>query len=338
MHVHNKNLIIPKNIKRVIITFGTKCNLHCTYCHQTFKDISFNKDILQWLKELPSLSKIKFSGGEPLLYKKEIDSVLSCMKDRQIKYTMMTNGTLLNDNNIEWLNKRPIHIGISYDGNNNLRNAVIDFSKVKQLKKFSGIATVFTSHLSLKSYYDDITYIINKYGFEDKYKTILSVPLFVHQTINKPNNNLIKDNTLNDYLMFIKLSLDNEFEICKNKNISPLDMPFIYAFHRAITKIKKIKSSWGVKCCNEYNIQLLANGDFMLCGYGTTKVGDIYSGIDTEKVESFIPEKCKQCSLWNICRNPCVLNVTDNECKIVKEVYPFFIDKLRSIDHATACL
>ena len=80
----------------------------------------------------------------------------------------------------------------------------------------------------------------------------------------------------------------------------------------------------GVRCCNENKVSLAINGDFLLCPYDDIVVGNIYEGIDWDKVESYIPERCKNCPLWESCMNTCIANITENECYISKVLHKHF--------------
>lgn len=69
----------------------------------------------------------------------------------------------------------------------------------------------------------------------------------------------------------------------------------------------------------------------MLCAYGHHFVGDIYSGLDLEKVASYMPDRCKHCQLWRRCKNTCIANITENECKISKAMYRYFEERLERL-------
>lgn len=107
------------------------CNLRCKYCYvpkvprfmnlETGKkamDMAFVTAMNYNYKKI----KIKFAGGEPLLnfglIKKVIDYGygLSIQHSIQIQFSIVTNGTLLNEKIIDYLKSRNISVGISLDG------------------------------------------------------------------------------------------------------------------------------------------------------------------------------------------------------------------------------
>ncbi len=109
------------------------CNLHCNYCAAggdgTFGDtiakISIEKTLPQlkfFLDRLPpNVSfNISFLGGEPLLYAEGLaliaKYVAEVAPERTVNYTIITNGTLLTDKNLDILASMKASVTISLDG------------------------------------------------------------------------------------------------------------------------------------------------------------------------------------------------------------------------------
>src|SRR6266545_2008177 len=99
-------------VLEVILTAG--CNLRCTYCYQNDKKPrSMSWDTLRGALDLvlPSRSpdlQILFLGGEPLLefplIRQAVEYVRSaCPPDKKVQYSMVTNGTLLREEQAEFL-------------------------------------------------------------------------------------------------------------------------------------------------------------------------------------------------------------------------------------------
>lgn len=126
-------------IRSLTINVTQICNLQCTYCAAggdgTYGSaqlkISTEKTIPQlryFLDQLPANQsfKIIFLGGEPLLYPEGIqvlgqyvqDYVANDVKARnlQAQFAIVTNGTLLNYQNIEILKKLNCQVTVSLDG------------------------------------------------------------------------------------------------------------------------------------------------------------------------------------------------------------------------------
>lgn len=111
-----------------VIHITSNCNLRCEYCfanctsgtsisdNQLYKSIDAilklpNKDIL-----------IDFHGGEPLIafekIKKAVDyaNKQAVILGKNISFVLQTNGTLLNNEKLEFIKENKIGIGVSFDG------------------------------------------------------------------------------------------------------------------------------------------------------------------------------------------------------------------------------
>lgn len=114
------------NIRILKIQLGLSCNYSCEYCSQrfvpnaeetnpTFVD-RFIANMDLWLPVPPQ--KIEFWGGEPLVYWKTLKplSIKLRKKYPDAEFLMITNGSLLTDEIIDWIDDLNISIGISHDG------------------------------------------------------------------------------------------------------------------------------------------------------------------------------------------------------------------------------
>lgn len=316
--LENYNQDSTQKLKSILIKLGSKCNLKCKYCHQHEIVYDFDENIINFINKCENLEKITFSGGEPLLFISEIDKIINSLNNKNIKLHFVTNGTLLNNKTVKWINDNNIVVGISFDGFKNLRGGKINFQALQNIKNFSGISSVVTNRFNFHEFINDIAFLMNRYKFN-----LVSIPNFVHQTKGSPNLDLVDKETIDKYIEFICYELEFEYDYYKNSNTDLKVFPYLYRYVTQFLR-KDLKDVRGVKCCNEYTVAMTTQGDFMLCGYGEEKIGDIYAGIDWGKVESYIPDRCKKCELWDMCHNGCIANITENECYIYKNIYKKF--------------
>lgn len=116
----------PKNIK---IQLGLKCNYACTYCNQRSQphDGAANpKMVERFLAKLPKWFdvgdgaglRIEFWGGEPLVYWKTLQPLAEGVRKLypKAKFNMITNGSLLDQEKVDWIYDIGMSIGISHDG------------------------------------------------------------------------------------------------------------------------------------------------------------------------------------------------------------------------------
>ena len=111
-----------KNNKTVIFEITNKCNLHCAHCYTssgpTGEDIltlnEIKKALTNILKWKPS--QISISGGEPMIRKDFIAILKFLHESYDGRIVLLTNGTLIDKNNVQSLMKYVNEINISVDG------------------------------------------------------------------------------------------------------------------------------------------------------------------------------------------------------------------------------
>ena len=117
----------------LFIVLGKVCNLKCEYCHQHFgkklETIVSPKVYEIVEKERPEA--IVFYGGEPLLY---WDSIVEIVRNVSYnpRFCVITNGTLLDDDKVEFLNKHNFSVTLSWDGDRSAISRGIDVMTVKK--------------------------------------------------------------------------------------------------------------------------------------------------------------------------------------------------------------
>ncbi|MGV8124586.1 MAG: radical SAM protein [Candidatus Xenobiia bacterium LiM19] len=129
--------ILPPLI-RIIVSNTSACNLACRYCYNRFEDTkdSFEsrlslseENIRAALIALGRLScaatdlEILFIGGEPLLrfdliqYAAKVRATLPELAGKKVRLFLITNGTLLDRDIMDFCSSQNIHIKLSIDGN-----------------------------------------------------------------------------------------------------------------------------------------------------------------------------------------------------------------------------
>jgi organic radical activating enzyme len=106
---------------RICIPFGMECNFSCSYCYrdECRRNVPARptKDFLQYLSDLSpnDTYAVIASGGEPLIYLDRIKKVFSAVP-KGIHKKIMTNGSLLTEDTVKWINDNDIEISLSHDG------------------------------------------------------------------------------------------------------------------------------------------------------------------------------------------------------------------------------
>ena len=123
-----------KNIKRLKISMGLSCNYSCSYCSQRYiprAEEHAVKQVSNFLKKMPTWFsggdcgkgtgiRVEFWGGEPFVYWKALKPLAEGILKKwpKCRPLIITNGSLLDDEKIEWIDKMGIDIGLSHDGPN----------------------------------------------------------------------------------------------------------------------------------------------------------------------------------------------------------------------------
>lgn len=106
---------------RLCLVIGSACNVKCKYCMRLNGQIREPKCISDKLKEYikkldPSTTEaVIINGGEPLLYMDRIKEVFSYVP-KSIHKCVMTNGTLLTQEIVDYLNSINAELHFSHEG------------------------------------------------------------------------------------------------------------------------------------------------------------------------------------------------------------------------------
>ena len=121
-----------KKVSTLKIQLGLSCNYSCEYCSQRYveraEETSFADidDFLQKINNLEFDEKeglfIEFWGGEPFVYWKTLKPLVEKLHvkfeswKRKPRFSVITNGSILNEEKIEWLLNNMDSMAISHDG------------------------------------------------------------------------------------------------------------------------------------------------------------------------------------------------------------------------------
>jgi uncharacterized protein len=115
-----------RKIKTLKIQLGLKCNFSCEYCNQANSTdpedgtptavTHYLQKLDTWLFEAPE--RIEFWGGEPLIYWKSLKPLATELRNRfpDAKFLIITNGSLFDEEKIEFLDSMGFFVGLSHDG------------------------------------------------------------------------------------------------------------------------------------------------------------------------------------------------------------------------------
>src|SRR5262245_54945662 len=115
------------DVRSLEVVLTAACNMRCAYCYQNAKQArSMEWDTLKPALDLVLRSTsrkldVRFIGGEPLLELPLVERAVAYVKERasadqRVKFSISTNGTLLDDDAIEFLAEEEFETQLSFDG------------------------------------------------------------------------------------------------------------------------------------------------------------------------------------------------------------------------------
>ncbi|MBF0284789.1 MAG: radical SAM protein [Magnetococcales bacterium] len=117
--------------QKVTLSLTHRCNMGCRYCYAGNKDVKSDmtqETLAQGLEFAWAVSEesreleLGFFGGEPLLRRDLMDEAFAWVRRRQeqdpraLAFILTTNGTLLDEEMLQWIRRHRIHLCISLDG------------------------------------------------------------------------------------------------------------------------------------------------------------------------------------------------------------------------------
>ena len=128
-------------VKSLCFMVAQDCNLRCKYCfgdggtygHRAVMSEEVGRAAVDFIIKNSGIRKhceIDFFGGEPLLNFRTVQAVTEYVREREkdtgkiFKLTLTTNGILLDDKKISWLNDNNISLVLSLDGRKKIHDAM----------------------------------------------------------------------------------------------------------------------------------------------------------------------------------------------------------------------
>lgn len=124
----------PAPIKSMCLNIAHDCNLRCEYCFAAKGDFGQGRKLMSLETAKKAIDfllensgsrhnlELDFFGGEPLMNFDTVKKTVEYAREREKEYgknfrfTITTNGLLLNDENIEFINKEMSNVVLSIDG------------------------------------------------------------------------------------------------------------------------------------------------------------------------------------------------------------------------------
>lgn len=326
-----------KKVKSITLALTEQCNLRCKYCGYMAKYMDHNYHIKEMTKETAfkaidflmkhsqesDVCNIGFYGGEPLLKINLIKECVAYVKERypfrQPTYNITTNATLIEEKIAIFLIENNFKITISLDGPYREQN------KYRVDRK---------GNASYKNVYRGIEILYQK---DPRYfKGNVNYNVVMYNGINRKLLESLEylwksDVTLIDLFEteYFKKSRDNSDEESVDEKIDEKNFDIVY--RNLLLNMKKYQNAFNESDVNKTIFPggfcvpgvrknfITADGKIIICEkvderQELFRIGDIYNGIDMERVNKLMNEtekrlsKCKYCWAARFC-NICFMDV-----------------------------
>lgn len=298
------------------------CNAKCIFCSIKNKEISFStinkmKKIVDILKK-NGILRLNLFGGEPFIYP-DISELLKYASQQNFFISGVTNALSIEDKIIEDIIKYMDVIGISIHG---LEKTHDKFIGVKNSFKHS---IKIIKMLSEKNFPVGINMTITK----KNYLELIPLVEFLQQNFKikfVALNRFIRNPFLNEK---INEELEPNIEIFKktltdlkylNEKFPELNCKYAIHFPFCIIDDKSLHKYIGDGCgFGQYYCAVDNEGNIKMCSYTNTILGNIFNDSLEEiwknnkflkdyRSENWIPNKCKTCDEFNLCKVGCKIS------------------------------
>lgn len=328
-------------IKSMCLHISHDCNLRCKYCFASTGDFGKGRKLMPVETGKKAIDfllthsgnrhnlELDFFGGEPLMNWDAVKEIVDYARSREeefnkkFRFTVTTNGVLLNDENIDYINKEMKNVVLSLDGrkcvNDNMRPAingkgsydviVPKFQKLveKRLegenKEYYARGTFTKNNLDFAK---DVYHIADELGFDQ-----LSVEPVIADA-SEPYA-LTEEDLPAIFAEYEKLAV--EMVRRKKEGRCFNFFHFMIDLDQGPCAIKRLR---GCGCGNEY-VSVTPDGDIYPChqfvGNDEWKMGNLDDGtLDTEMKDKFAcaniysKEDCRKCWARFYCSGGCNAN------------------------------
>lgn len=324
-----------KTLDLMIVT-TMKCNLTCSYCFENDKsrDISISADqankIILYIKKCMSSGHydnldICFTGGEPLLSYRHIRNIVKTLNSEyaslDIKYSIITNGTLLNKSIITFLSNNKFTVQISFDGDKYFHNLerkyTNGFGSYERLMTNVNLLLSSEQEISLK-----VRINVTKINYNNLSNLFDDLSKYHHQS------------RLSIYPDFVAVSPKEKTYISQQQKISIMKTIFIQLYEKGFNIIGPIMIGGMCMYKNDYSTTIHADGSLYNCysvvGNSAFEIENIE---DTNEIPSGIGDMCSDytCPFHNLCYGGCPYNELVLTGKMQKDCQKEYLSEMNTL-------
>lgn len=341
------SMMVNSPVKSMCLNISHDCNLRCEYCFAAKGDFGTGRELMPLETAKKAIDflieksanrynlEVDFFGGEPLMnfdvVKQTVEYARSIEKqhNKNFRFTITTNGLLLTDDKIDFINREMSNVVLSLDG----RKEVNDKLRVSPNGQGSFDAIVpkyqkLVKERGDKDYYVRGTFTRNNLDFTND--VIKMAELGFDQLSIEP---VVSDEKLDYSIKEADLPrVFEEYETLAKEMIKRKKNGKCFNFFHFMIDLDQgpcaIKRLRGCSCGNEY-IAVTPNGDIYPChqfvGHEQWRMGNVVESTFSDEIKNqfaktniYTKEKCKNCWAKFFCSGGCNANSWQYEGDIAK--------------------
>ncbi|MFY9213223.1 MAG: thioether cross-link-forming SCIFF peptide maturase [Tissierellaceae bacterium] len=331
--VYNQDNIV----KAMCLHVAHDCNLKCAYCfasqgnfkgERTYMSLETGKKALEFLAKNSGNRRnleVDFFGGEPLMnfqvvkdlvaYGRELDKKYN----KNFRFTITTNGVLLDEDKIDFINENMDNVVLSLDGrrevNDRMRKTIRDggsydviLPKFKELVEKRGTKDYYIRG-TFTNYNTDFSKDIRDF-YDQGFKKVSVEPVVTPEEMDYALRSEHLDDVLREYEEFSK-----EYIKIRKKDKDFLFFHFMIDLNQGPCIVKR---SVGCGAGSEY-LAVTPEGDLYPChqfvGEDDFRLGSLDTGIENKdlrevfkKANIYNKEECRSCWARYYCSGGCHAN------------------------------
>lgn len=324
-------------VKALCLHIAHSCNLNCSYCFasqgkysgdRALMSFEVGKRALDFLVENSGSRRnleVDFFGGEPLMnfdvVKQLVEYARSIEKEKNknFRFTLTTNGMLIDDDVIEFSNREMSNVVLSLDGRKEIHDRYrVDYNGNGSWEKIVPKFQKFVKERGGKNYYMRGTFTHANPDFLEDIKTMLDLgftELSMEPVVTSPDDPsaLTEDDMPIIFEQYEKLA---QLMLERNAEGKP------FTFYHYMIDLKSgpciYKRISGCGSGTEY-MAVTPWGDLYPChqfvGDEKFKLGDIWNGVDNKETQNefascnvYARKECRDCWAKLYCSGGCAAN------------------------------
>ena len=305
-------------MESVTIYLGSKCNLNCAYCHRVpdEKEPVISDELLDYIRNKGANIAVKFIGGEPTLYMRQIRKVTNIAP--LARYSVVTNGVGLS-RYLDFFRRYRFLVCISYDGRKESLRGFDPFTALVNYPWIAVSTTIYHGNTDLHA-------IIRNFAEKERIigRRLSFFPHIMHVTDERNRKYALTKEDADSYISQYKEMVGRYLEDRYRYGVVNIRYEGMF---QALVKRYEHPFSFGETYCVNRDVKKCdAEGRLFSCLY----IRDEELGQDNwQETQQGILQRnfprCQSCDVYDMCGGACIKSrMHDIECRIYRNLYSWF--------------